>query len=199
MKKMLQTLRSWLVMGAILWGAYAFIGSVAAYFKSLNSDVAKALVAAGAAIVGSTITITVGKAYETRATTAKDLRAKKAPVYEAIVEGAFRVLFAPMLGIDKPDELELKKYFVKTTESLSIWGSNSVVKAFGKFKAGTSDPANALFLFEDLMFAMRHDLGHSGTLSRASLLRFFVNDIDEYLAGRQAAVSSAPKDSTRTS
>ena len=165
-----------------LWLIYTAIAGVGAYFRSLSSDVAKALVAGVAAVVASAITIVVAKAFESHAATVKELRAKKAPVYEEIVNGAFKMLFAKMLEMPPPDEQAVKEYLVKSTEALTIWGSNGVVSAFAQFKTGAgNDPSRSLFLFEDLLFAIRKDLGHAGTLPRASLLRIFVTDIDEYV------------------
>ena len=61
----------------------------------------------------------------------------------------------------------------------------------------SSDPAQdstqMMFAFEDLLFAIRKDLGHSNAgLGRGDLLRGFVNDIDKYLATAES--ESAPAD-----
>jgi hypothetical protein len=68
MKKAFQTIFSFAVLGLI--GGFVYLGASAlgAYFRSLNSDVAKAVVAGAAAVLGSVVTVTVGKAYETRVT-----------------------------------------------------------------------------------------------------------------------------------
>lgn len=177
-------------MGSLFWGLYAAVHAVSEYVRSLNSDLGKALVAAVAAIVGSAITISIGKAYETRAATTKELRSKKAPVYEAIVHGTFSMLFAKMLGTEEPGEQDLKRFFIQTTETLTIWGSNDVVKAFGKFKGGSTDSTQTMFVFEDLLFAIRRDLGHEGKLERATLLRLFITDIDDHMTANALKAKS---------
>src|SRR5512142_818432 len=101
MKNWLKTLLGSLALGVLAYGGYRAACAIAQYVRSLDSDLAKAIVAAAAAVLGSVITVSIGKAYETRAATLKDLRAKKAVVYEEIVHGTFNVLFADVLGIGK--------------------------------------------------------------------------------------------------
>jgi hypothetical protein len=185
MRNFLKATLGLVVLGMIAWGIYEGLCAIARYIRSLDSDLSKALIAAAAAVIGSVITISIGKAYESRAATIKELRAKKAPIYEEIVHGSFNVLFAEILGVAKPSESEMMTFFVKMTETLTIWGSNDVVKAFGKFKTVSTNPNQTMYAFEDFMFAMRRDLGHNGNLERGSLLRLFVTDIDEILAGKK--------------
>jgi hypothetical protein len=76
-------------------------------------------------------------------------------------------------------------FFVKMAETLTIWGSNDVVKEFGKFETVSTNPSQTMYAFEEFMFAMRRDLGHNGNLVLGSLLRLFVTDIDEFLTGKK--------------
>jgi hypothetical protein len=111
----------------------------------------------------------------------RDLRTRKAPVYERIVQGVFKMFFSSMLGEPAPSQGEIMKFLAETTESLTIWGATDVLKAFGRFKGGTSDPKEMFAIFEDLMFAIRADLGHSSKLPSGSLLRLFITDYDDYM------------------
>lgn len=163
---------------------YGLLMGLMAYLRSLQSEVAGAIVAAGFAGLVSIVSLAISKAYETRAAVKQDLRAKKLPVYEGIVRTLFAVMFAERLGKKPVRESELIQWFAETTEKLSIWGSDDLVLAFGRFKNGFSEdtPSAALFGFEDLLLAIRKDLGHSGRkLGRGSILRLFVTDIDVHL------------------
>ncbi len=53
-------------------------------------------------------------------------------------------------------------WFTDTTEKLSIWGSDDLILAFDKFKNGfsTENPYQGMFAFENLLLAIRKDLGH---------------------------------------
>lgn len=178
-----------LVPGLLLLAAFGAVGWwlltwLTAFLRSLQSDLAVAAVAAGLAGLVSIVSLALSKAYETRSAIRQDLRAKKLPVYEGIIHTLFAVMFAEKLGEKPLQPEELSKWFAETTEKLSIWGSDDLVLAFGQFKNGFNgaSPTAALFGFEDLILAIRKDLGHSGRhLKRGSILRLFVTDIDRHL------------------
>lgn len=47
---------------------------------------------------------------------------------------------------------------------------------------GSKPNVSTLFLFEDVLFSLRGDIGHSNKgLSQGDLLALFVNDIDKYV------------------
>ena len=156
------------------------------YLGNLDSDLAVAIVAGGVTAIVSVGSIAVSKAYETRSSVQADLRSKKTPIYEEIVETLYGVMFAKMLGKEEPTEGELLGFFAKTTEQLTIWGSDDLVKAFAEFKLKSAkheeNPTAAVFEFETLLLAIRKDLGHKNKgLERGSLLQLFVTDIGEHL------------------
>lgn len=169
-----------LVVGAVLGAWLVFTKSIA-LLTSLKSDLAVALVAASIAGLVSIVTLIISKAYEARLASREALRSKKTPVYEGIVATLFRVMFAEQLGEPSVPENELIRWFATTTEKLSIWGSNDLIKAFGEFKQHAGDEIGALFVWEQLVFAIRKDLGHRGSLQKGDVLRLFVNDISDYL------------------
>jgi membrane protein YqaA with SNARE-associated domain len=79
MRHFLKTTLGLVVLVTLAWGIYAGLCAIARHIRSLDSDLSKALIAAAAAVIGSAITVSIGKAYESRAATIKELRAKKAP------------------------------------------------------------------------------------------------------------------------
>lgn len=164
---------------------YWVVAASAAFVAGLESDTAVAFVSSAAAIVGSAVTIALGKIYETRASIRSHLREKKTPIYESIVATLFRVMFAAKLKKEQLSEDELVAFFVKTTETLTIWGSDEVVAAFSRFRAQASEnPKESIFVMEELLLAIRKDLGHKNkAMGRGSILRLFVTDIDIILKG----------------
>lgn len=155
------------------------------FLRSLESDLAVGIVAAAATGAVSVVSLTISKAYETQTAIRQELRAKKTPIYEGIVETLFRALYAGKLGKQPLSEQDLMKFFAETTERLTIWGSDELVRAFGSFKqvcAARPESKDVIFSFERLLFAIRRDLGHKNRgLGRGSILRLFVNDIDSFL------------------
>lgn len=179
-----------LVLGSLGWMIWHTFQALGQFLVNLKSDVAVAIVAAASTIVVSVLTLAITKVVERRVSIQQELRAKKVPVYESIIEMLFRALYAEKLGQESVSQVELMEFFVKSTEKMTIWGSDELVEAFGRFRSGLkpSEPIMVMFEVEDLMLAIRKDLGHSNRgLKRGSILRMFINDIDAQLAGLTAA------------
>ena len=104
-----------------------------------------------------------------------------APIYEQLVktfyDGATR---------GEAAEDDMLSFFEALAQSLLIWGSAPVIDAFNQWRMAVKVDAGtptSLFAFEDLLFAIREDLGNDRkNLGRGDLLRVFVNDIDDFLA-----------------
>jgi hypothetical protein len=140
--------------------------------------------------VGSVFSLALSKAYETRAAIRNDLRQKKTPVYEDIVHTLlYDVMFSKLLGKEAPSQAELMEFFARITEKLTIWGSDDVLKTYGEFKAKAAtvkDPKQNIFMFEDLLLAIRKDLGHRNKeIGRTAILKLFVTDIDNLTGSAQ--------------
>lgn len=74
---------------------------------------------------------------------------------------------------------EMSEDIRRFSRKLTLWGSNRVVKKWLKFRRLSSNNAggkDTLFVMEDIMFAMRKDMGLR-RLKKGSLLAFFINDI----------------------
>lgn len=87
------------------------------------------------------------------------------------------------LAITEDEMLTKLKDF---TENILIWGSDDVVAEWSNFRSksisGFQNPEQILFEVENLLLAIRKDLGHSNKgLTKGKLLGVFVNDIDKYI------------------
>src|SRR5690606_2458948 len=104
-----------------------------------------------------------------------------------IIEFIFLITFAEKLGKKQLSEKEMIQFFADTTRDLVIWGSRDMVKAFGDFGEQLVDSSTAgdakkiMSAVEDLLFAVRKDLGHRHVGSkRGDILRLYVNDLRDY-------------------
>ena len=72
-------------------------------------------------------------------------------------------------------------FFAEFNRELITWGSDSVLKAWVKFRAvAADDPKRTLLGMEDLVFAIRRDIGHTNSgLEQGDILRVFVNDLGD--------------------
>jgi hypothetical protein len=187
---------SFLVLLGFL-AAVFFVGRwLVAYLRGLNSEVAKTLLPASIAVVGSVTAVAVGKYYEVRAAIWKELRDRKAPVYEQIVTRLFSIFFAEKMGEAKPTEADFVKFFVSSTEKLIVWGSDEVLVQFSRFRQlaitqeAERDSAKVMFLYEDFLRAIRADLGHKNKgVGRGEILRLFINDVDDVMGKETVAPS----------
>ena len=78
-----------------------------------------------------------------------------------------------------------KRGFSDFARDLMVWGSVDVIRQYATFRnstAGAQSPQDILWRFEDLIRAIRADLGHSNDgLERGNLLSLFVNDLPDYI------------------
>ena len=159
------------------------------FFKELLNSSNKLSYPALITMVVSFITVFFSKQQEYKIKIANQLHEKKIPVYEKIIEFIFSVTFQEKLGEKKPSEKEIMKFFANTAKDLVIWGSKDIIEAFGKFREElqktsleNNNPMKILSEVEDLMFAIRKDLGHEyvGT-KRGDIMRLYITDLPQYL------------------
>lgn len=75
------------------------------------------------------------------------------------------------------------------TEHLVVWGSDDLLLAWNRFRNSSIQAVhnegpdfNILFEVENLLLAIRKDLGHANKgVNRGKILGLFINDIDDYL------------------
>ena len=179
-----------LTLIAILCGVlYFVISSIWKALSDVDVKLSTALIAAGATIIVSVISVTIGKLLEHKSTQRATQAEKKIPTYEKIVQLIFQITFATKLGKEPPNEKELMQIFAEITQELVIWGSDDVMNAYYDFRMGSIEiseeldsmpHSKILFLVEDLLIAIRTDLGHK-KVQRGKILGLFINDIEQYL------------------
>ena len=151
-----------IALGALLLLAglgvvWVVVRAFAAYLRTVQSDLAVALIAAVLAGVGSVITLVLTKRYETKASVRESIRSKKVPVYEELVSMFFRILNSSTPGSALLNEAELRTLFITSTEKLTIWGSEELIASFVAFRenlsTGKATGVAAMFELEDLLLA----------------------------------------------
>ena len=186
-KKVFQLIIGFILIALLIWGAYLLFKAVGAIFSRVDPKLAAGMIAGSATIFVSVITVLFSKKQEHKVDIQNQLREKKIPIYENIIEFIFLITFAEKLGKEQPSEQEMIKFFVDTTRDLVIWGSKDIVKEFGNFRdtltnlADTSDTTVMLACVEDLFIAIRKDLGHNVSgIKRGEILRLYINDTEMY-------------------
>lgn len=162
----------------IIWLTYVFLLKAWKTLDSINATLAVAIIAGTVSV----LTIIISKHLEHRATIKNELRAKKIPIYEELIAFLFKIWRTTIDGAAPPTEKEILDFMITFNQKLLIWGSDDVVMAFAKFRKGSQNSADILFLIENIWFAIRKDLGHSNRgIQKGMLLGLIVNDIDTYM------------------
>lgn len=169
-----------------LWGAFKLLQLLWEAFSQVNPTLAAGIIAASATVVVSVISVLVAKRLEFRATLAKEHREKKIPFYEGMVKFIFRMTFADKLGLEPLTEKEMVQQMASFTENLIVWGADEVIEAWFKFRNrslnGDGSGVSIMFEIEDLLLAIRRDLGHENKgLTRGKVLGLFINDIHQHI------------------
>jgi len=184
-------------LGGIFWGAYFLIAKIAIFFLGLNSDVAQAIIAAVATFFAAVITLVYSKHYESREAERNRIKDKKIPIYEEWISFFMKLALQGKDGAKqkKMTEEDMQKFFIENTQKLMIWGSDQVVFEFSKWRLSltnssseSSNSPNSLLIFEELLYAIRKDLGHENkNLSQGTLLSLFINDINNFIENKTDA------------
>jgi hypothetical protein len=170
------------MLGGIGWGLVVLVQSIWRALIEVNPTVAAAILAGATTIVVSVASVLVAKHLEQRNNIRKELRDKKAPVYEELIEFVFLILYSEKMKLPAMSEAEIVAKFGGITRKLIIWGSDDVVHALYKFRrfSNLEDKSSALTIMavEEMFLAIRRDLGHANkNLGPGKILGTFVNDV----------------------
>lgn len=110
----------------------------------------------------------------------QELRKQKAPIYEE-----FSNFLLDKVLNNKASEDEMKEFVINFHQKMLVWGGDNVIKAwvdFRKYVVTEVFQYQGLFLIENVLFAIRSDMGHSNKgLKQGDLLTLFTNDMDKIM------------------
>jgi hypothetical protein len=181
-----QLIFSFILLGIIVYGIYLLLSKFWSIFATVDPKLGVGIIATSGTIIVTLISVLVSKHLERKAQILTHLREKKVPIYEKIINFIFGFTFADKLGKKQPTEKEIVKFFAEVTQELVIWGSDEMIDAFYKFRMENLDhanglqtePNNILFTVENLLLAIRKDLGHQNkNMPKGKLLSLFINDL----------------------
>lgn len=188
MARVLSPLLGLILLAAIGYGLYEILRMGLTALAGLDKGVKAAIVAASATILVSVITVVIGNVYASRVQIQKENRDRKIPVYEDLFTFFFRFMNQEKSG-EVVGEREFAQFSEQFNRQFMVWGSDDVVSAYVKWRMFITDekkqqlePQENLFLFEDLVYAIRKDLGHTNKgLNTGDILSLFVNDVQSIL------------------
>jgi len=132
------------------------------------------------------ITVTLTKYYERKNAVEAELRAQKVPIYEEFIQFMLNTLLKHSKE-GTANEESVVSFFQDFTPRIALWGSDEVLLAYQRFRAfGTKMDHNSqnnpeiIFLFEEIVLAMRRDLGFKNAgFDRGAILSLFITDVEK--------------------
>ena len=195
---LLPTILGWVLILALIGGVIYVLVRLVPVFLKLQPEVVAALIVTSGTVLVSVLSVLIAKRFERKAEIRREHITRKTEIYEHQIEAWFGVLFANKLGKKQASEQELMKFFQETIKDFVTWGGDSVLRSFSRFRSLAAPPEKAeeamamLLAFEDMLFEIRKDLGHSNaSLAKGDLLRMFLTDyqstVGEHLAGQRSS------------
>ncbi|MCK5899008.1 MAG: hypothetical protein KAG06_08055 [Methylococcales bacterium] len=174
----------------LVFGVYLLIAKIWAILESVDPRLGSGLAIASATVLVSFMSVLISKYLDRKAEILAHLREKKVPTYEKIINFIFSITFAKKVGKKQPSEKEMIKFMTEITQELVIWGSDEMLDEFYKFRmmslenidGNSENPYTILTMVEDLLLAIRKDLGHKNKgITRGKILGLFINDLPNEL------------------
>lgn len=165
-----------LMIGALVlaWGLWQAFRAVAPH---VNTTFVTALSTA----IGSAVTLVLTKKWDRMWEIEQQHRTAKIPVYEQFMHFLFRVFLGSKGGGPKVTEEEMMTFIVGFTQKLIVWGSDDVLREYGRFRqtmTGDNQGIGIMYNLERLLYAIRSDIGHKNKgLEQGGLLKLFINDL----------------------
>lgn len=172
-----------LLLAAIGWAIWWMLTG------GLQKEVVAPIVAGLAALGG----ILLSQYMARRATVAEDIRKQKVEVYKEFLTFAFRLFQGTSDKGEELSEAEIQGFFWGWTPKLLMWGPDPVVNTYVAWKNIYTEntninPATAVIAFEQLLFALRADVGHLNKgLEQGDILSLFITDIRELLSSTKTS------------
>ncbi|MDD5593320.1 MAG: hypothetical protein PHG97_01085 [Candidatus Margulisbacteria bacterium] len=155
---------------------------------SLQKEVSVAIIAAVTTILVSLFSVLLAQHYERKNKIERELRDKKIPIYEGLIDFWFKFSNAVKLADGKLPLKEISTDYNDIISKLIIWGSDDVVSKWSNFRRKLTEmgdnavPAAILFEFEDFLTTVRKDIGHKNLgMKKGDILGLWVNDINKHL------------------
>lgn len=184
------TILAFIFLGVLIYYGYKLIVKVINMLFSLPPEVSTTIIAGVFTVLVSVLSLTIGKYLERKRVIENEIRQQKIPIYEDFIKFSFDIFMSQKKDQPKKTEKEMTKYFNDFTYQLIIWGSDDVITTWSDFKQDSIKDAKlkkedrnsikTMYGFEKVLLAIRKDTGHNNKgFTQGSLLRLFINDLDE--------------------
>lgn len=162
------------------------VGKFVEWLKNITSNleavVIVTLITGTVSLTGVILSSIVAKQIDYKKTRAAYLAEKREKSYGAFVEMVYKIQKNSKAPGSYTEE-EMINDIMAFSQELTLWGSKNVADKWVRFRLNGTNPDMAkdnLFLLEEIMNEMRHDMGVK-RVKKGNLLSFFVNDVKQSL------------------
>ena len=168
-----------------IWtGLLGFIETI----STLDTVLVIALISGAITIVGLIVNSYISIVAH-RNKVATELRAKMEKPYSEFVSLIFGLVEYTKTSKSMSDA-EIMERMIRFSKEVTLYGSNEVVKKWAEYKtsaANNLEPLESMVRLEDILFAIREDLGMKKRgMAKGDLLSLFINDVKEVLQDKKS-------------
>jgi hypothetical protein len=169
----------------LIWGGYRLITLFIGYFSNLDKTVAVAIVAGSVTVLTSTLTVVLGRYFESKRDRDAAHREKKTELYNEFLGKLFSLFLAD--DEQKRKEEDLVPFLREIQRKLILWSGPDVVKAYADWHGilrtqGSAPGAKSMIKMVDFFLALRGDLGHSNKgIKRDHLVSFMLKNPELFM------------------
>lgn len=164
-------------IGTKIIAGFNYLSSIA---SEMEAVVIVALITGGVSITGVIISSIVSKVVEYKQHRREYLYKKREKPYEDFVDMVYKIQKDTKGDIKYSSQQQIEDMY-EFSQKLTLWGSNRVIKKWLKFRTASEEEISGqeiMFILEDILYAMRRDMGLR-KLKEGKLLSFFVNGMKD--------------------
>jgi len=145
-----------------------------------SSEVAGAVIAFMGTVTAGIGAVVVSQQRTKKREIAESHRPKKTEIYSGFIRFTVETMRSSKSkkSADATSAAKLEKWFFEFTQDIMLWGSPKVLNAYTAFRtAGQQENPQVIILVDDILRAMRKDLGLSNWgLQRGDLIKMLLTD-----------------------
>lgn len=176
----LQIILGFFGIAVVVYVFWATINSIISWVAAQQSQVAAAIIAFAGTIIAGIGAVIVSQQRTNSREIAEAHRPAKIKIYSGFIRYLVRILRDQKAGKldDAETQKQLEDFFFRFTTNVMLWGSPAVLRHYKSFREhGKRQDKSILFVVDDILQAMRRDLGlKNWGLERGDLVKMLLTD-----------------------
>jgi hypothetical protein len=165
------------------WALYKVVATAYHAFAALDRNVAVAIVAGSATVLGSTLAVVLTRYFQSKQEREAVHRDRKIALYDEFMAKLFGIF---LYDTEKETTSEdLVPFLREIQRKLVLWSGPGAIKAYAEWHSVlTTTPPRAIQMIKmiDFFLALREDLGHSNKgIQHAHMVRFLQRNSDLFM------------------